>query len=122
MNNKLRSSVIAGLFVGLVVFFQQSANAQYGCNHGYSAGYQSYGYGYAMPLGYSGYSSYYAGYPGYSSYYSPQVYTGTSLYVSPGYYSAARVVVPAYPAYRPVVPVYRPRVMPVPAVGLRIGF
>jgi hypothetical protein len=129
MNHKLKYLAVAILFVGFSIL-AQPANAQYGygtCNRGYGAsygaGYGSFRYGYSAPIGY-GYSSYYAGYPGYSSYYAPRIYSGTSLYVSPGYYSAARVVVPAYPVYRPViVPTpLGPAVRPVPGIGIRIGF
>lgn len=129
MNNKLRIIALSILALGFSVFAEQ-ASAQYGynnCNRGYGVGYSSYSYGYNAPVS-VGYSSYYAGYPGYSSYHAQQVYSGNSLYVSPGYYSAARVAVPAYPVYRPVyrpvvVPVpVGPRIMPVPGIGLRIGF
>jgi hypothetical protein len=126
MNNKLKLFVFAVLLTGFAVFAEQ-ANAQYGnCNRGYGVGYGAYNYGYSAPMGYgySSYSSRYGGYPGYSSYYAPQLYTGSSLYVSPGYYSVSRVAVPVYPVYRPiVVPVpVAPRVMPAPGITFRVGF
>lgn len=121
MNSKWKFFAVAIVVVGLSLIPQQS-NAQYGygyCNRGYGVGYGSYSYGYSAPIGY-GYSSYYAGYPGYSSYYAPLVNSGTRLYVSPRYYSTARVVVPSYPVYRPVI-VPTP-LQPVPGIGIRIGF
>lgn len=128
MSNRLKSFIVAVVAIGSS-FVAGQANAQYGigsCSSGYGAsfGRQSYavplGYGYNAPIGYS---SYYAGYPGYSSYRVPQVYSGTSLYMSPGLYSVARVAVPAYPVYRPmVVPApIAPGFVP-GRVGLRIGF
>lgn len=126
MNNRLKLFVIAILVIGATVI-SQPASAQYGydCHRGYGVGYGSYSYGYPAPLGYGyGYTSYYAGYPGYISHFTPRAYSGTSLYVAPGRYSTARIVVPAYPVYRPVItPVpFGPGFIPAPGVGLRVGF
>ncbi len=120
MNNKLK--LIASIAFAVALFFgaSQTVNAQYG-NHCYHSGYPayraSYGYGYGYSNPYPGYSSY-AAYPAYSTYYAPRVYSGTSLYVGPGY-TTARVVVPQYyPAYRPAVVATPYGPMP----GVRIGF
>lgn len=92
----LASCVLAALvYVGI----SDTAKAQWGvgCRPVVPAYGVGYAYGYGVPN--YGYSAFYGGYPGFAA---PRVYTGSSLYVGPGFYGTARpVVTPFYPAYRP---------------------